>query len=361
MLYNNRSGFFFLFLAVLFSGTVFAQNLVASPVRVSGRSGTTNGNPVLYWPGASVEARFEGTSLGVKLNGQNNTKTNYYQLIIDGSPAAPVRIAVPKGSRIYPVVSNLTDTVHDVQLFRLTEGDLGWTEFQGFVLDAGKTLQAPPAAPELKIEFYGDSITTGLGIEASDADSDLNRDFQNNYLAYSALTARNLNAEFRCIAVQGIGVFVGWQSYIMPQIWNRLAPLTTAALWDFSKWVPDVAVVNLFQNDRARISTLNPVPAEAEIVQHYVSFISGIRAVYPDAHIVCALGSMDATAEGSPWPGYIHQAVVQMADGNMSECIFPYIGGDRHPRIVHHQAMADQLTAHVRSVLYPSGLTFQMK
>lgn len=350
------------FLMVVCAGATAVENVVTSPVRVSGRSGITNGNPVLYWPGASVEARFEGTSLGVKLNGQNNTRTNYYQLIIDGSNAAPIRIAVPKGSKIYPVISNLTDTVHDVQLFRLTEGDLGSTEFQGFVLDAGKALQPPPAAPELKIEFYGDSITTGLGIEASDTDSDMNRDFQNNYLAYSALTARNLGAEFRCIAVQGVGVFVGWQSYIMPQIWNRLAPPPAAATpWAFSNWTPNIVVVNLFQNDKARLETLTPIPTEAQIIQYYTNFIGGIRAVYPNAHIVCALGGMDATAEGSPWPGYIHQAVVQMADGNMSECIFPYIGGDRHPRIVHHQAMADQLTAHIRSVMERSGLFFMIQ
>jgi len=347
------------FLMVVYAGTLAAQNIVTSPVRVSGRSGTTNGNPVLYWSGASVDARFEGTSLGVKLKSQ--TSNCWYQVIIDDG--TPVRFRALSGIRTNTVASNLTAGVHQVQLFRLTEGSGGSTEFQGFVLDAGKTLQTPPAAPALKIEFYGDSITCGLGIETTDADpSDLPLQFENNYLAYSALTARNLGAELHCIAYSGIGVFTGYTGQVeMPDIWNRLTPSPTAALWTFSNWTPNVVVVNLFQNDKSNVGKLSPVPADAQIVQYYINFISGIRAVYPNAHIVCALGSMDATAEGSPWPGYIHQAVVQMADGNMSECIFPYIGGTRHPRIVHHQAMADQLTAHIRSVTEKSGLFFMLQ
>ena len=227
-----------------------------------------------------------------------------------------------------------------------------------------QTLQTPPAAPELKIEFYGDSITTGLGIEASDTDSDMNRVFQNNYMAYSAITARNLGAEIHCIAQQGIGIFTGWVYPMnMTNIWNRVAPFTNTAtaFWAFSNWTPNVVVINLFQNDSMNPKALNPFPTDAQIVQYYVNFISGIRAVYPKAHIVCALGSMDATAEGSPWPGYIHQAVVQMADGNISECYFPYIGGTHHPRVADHIVMADQLTAHIRSVLYPHGFIFQIK
>jgi hypothetical protein len=344
---------------IVCAGTLAAQNVVTSPVRVTGRSGITNGNPILYWGCASVEARFEGTSLGVKLKDQSGK--NYYQVIIDGG--APMRFKALSGIKTNMVASNLTAGVHQVQLFRLTEGDQGWTEFQGFVLDAGKTLQTPPAAPQLKIEFNGDSITTGLGDEATDITNDLNRVFQNNYLAYSAITARNLGAEIHCIAQQGIGIFVGWMSPTMemPDIWNRLAPKTNAALWAFSNWTPNVVVVNLLANDKARLETLTPIPTEVQIIQYYTNFVGGIRAVYPNAHIVCALGSMDATAEGSPWPGYIHQAVVQMADGNMSECIFPYIGVAGHPRIVHHQAMADQLTAHIRSVLYPPGFLFQIR
>jgi hypothetical protein len=346
------------FLMVVCAGTLAAQNVVTSPVRVTGRSGITNGNPILYWGCASVDARFEGTSLGVKLRDQSGN--NYYQVIIDDGE--PVRFKAATGIRTNMVASNLTAGVHQVQLFRLTEGDLGWTEFHGFVLDAGKTLQTPPAAPELKIEFYGDSITTGLGNEATDITNDLKRVFQNNYLAYSAITARNLGAEIHCIAQQGIGVFVGWMSPMdMTNIWNRLTPKTNATLWAFSNWTPNVVVVNLLANDKARLETLTPIPTEAQIVQYYVNFVSSIRAVYPNAHIVCALGGMDATAEGSPWPGYIHQAVVQMADGNMSECIFPYIGVAGHPRVVHHQAMAEQLTAHIRSVLYPPGFLFQIR
>jgi len=92
---------------------------------------------------------------------------------------------------------------------------------------------------------------------------------------------------------------------------------------------------------------LAPVPTREEIVQAYVGFVSGIRTVYPAAHIVCALGCMDATRSGSPWPGYIHEAVKKMDDPNMSELIFPFTGFKKHPRVRHPREMAERLTDHV--------------
>jgi hypothetical protein len=209
----------------------------------------------------------------------------------------------------------------------------------------------PPPAPTRRIEFYGDSITCGMGNEAPEDAGDKDNADRNNYLAYGAMTARALEAEYRCIARSGIGILISWYDLVMPDYWDRLDPGNGQSRWDFSKWTPDVVVVNLFQNDSWLVGRMNPVPTEEKIVQSYIDFVSGIRKVYPDAHIVCTLGCMDATRPGSPWPGYIHEAVADMKDPNLSEMVFPYTGFGKHPRVRHHREMAEQLTAHIRKVM----------
>ena len=82
-----------------------------------------------------------------------------------------------------------------ISIFRRTEGFSGPTRFKGLILDEGKTLADPPERPPLKIEFYGNSITCGMGNEVPDQDEDENNAKRNNYLTYGAITTRNLNAE----------------------------------------------------------------------------------------------------------------------------------------------------------------------
>lgn len=342
--------FFCKWSVILLFSTIFGENLCGSPVRCVGRIGTSDdGHPILYWPGSAVEATFEGSSLSVVLQDQKGEA--YYDVIVDWADDSPLVLKMEKGTHTYLIATNITAATHDVQLFRRTEGLDGPTEFIGFILDEGAKLDDLPDAPERKIEFYGDSITCGMGDEAPDDGPDNINSQRNNYVAYGALTARNLGAEYRCIARSGIGIVKSWFDLTMPDYWNRLDPNDSESEWNFSEWRPDVVVVNLFQNDSWLIPKMDPVLGPEQIIQAYVDFISGIRKVYPDAHIICALGSMDATIEGSLWPGYIHQAVVKMDDPKISECYFPFTGWKKHPRIRHHREMAEQLTAHIRKVM----------
>jgi hypothetical protein len=190
-----------------------------------------------------------------------------------------------------------------------------------------------------------------MGIEAPDDCGDRDTAHRNNYLAFGAITARGLGAEYHCIARSGIGIIKSWFDLVMPEYWYRLDPNDPQSRWDFSAWTPDVVVVNLFQNDSWLIKKMNPVPTPEQIVAAYRDFITGIRSVYPNAHIVCALGCMDATVKSSPWPGYIHQAVTGLKDPNISEYYFPCGKWRKHPRVRHHRDMANQLTAHIRKVM----------
>jgi len=113
-------------------------------------------------------------------------------------------------------------------------------------------------------------------------------------------------------------------------------------------------VINLLQNDSwliGRDHKLQPEPDDAARIANYRRFVARIRQLYPDAYIVCALGSMDATRPGSPWPGYVKTAVEQLhaeGDSRIDTIFFPFTGYGQHPRVKQHQANAAMLTAFIR-------------
>lgn len=42
---------------------------------------------------------------------------------------------------------------------------------------------------------------------------------------------------------------VSWFPLIMPEMYDRLDPTDSSSKWDFSKYTPDLVVINLLQND----------------------------------------------------------------------------------------------------------------
>ncbi|MBB3186268.1 SGNH/GDSL hydrolase family protein [Microbacter margulisiae] len=337
----------------LFFGLIQAQNKLVpynnQHISYEGRILYQPNAAVLSWPGTSVSIRFKGTEISAIMQDQDTA--NYYNVIIDGKVAAKIHTDTIKHS--YVLASGLKDGNHTVELFKRTEWDKGKTLFYGFKL-AGKTkLLTLPAPEKRKIEFYGNSITCGYGDEDPHGHNSSLGCFENNYASYAAITARHFHAQYRCIAKSGIGIMVSWFPLIMPEMYNRLDPTNPASKWNFSKYTPDIVVINLFQNDswivnmpnnpqfKARFGTQKP--DAAFIVKSYKDFVASIRKKYPHASIICTLGSMDATRAGSPWPEYVKQAVKELNDSKIYTHFFPYKNTDGHPSVAEQNEMATSL------------------
>lgn len=342
----------------LFSFTLCAEQLFSPPqtnYQYSGRIDFTQAQtPSISWPGSSVTTKFTGTSLAITLDDQYGK--NYFNVFIDNDFNNPVIIACKQGKHTYNIAKDLSDTVHTFTLFKRTEGEEGRTKFLGISLADGEKLLPPPAKPTRKIEVFGDSITSGMGNEAKEGQPDHILSEKNNFLAYGAITARKLNAQYVSTSQSGIGIMVSWFDFIMPQFYDQLDAVgNNESKWDFSLYQPDVVVINLFQNDSwliDREKRLLPKPNKAQIVQAYVDFIIKIRRVYPDAYIISALGSMDATREDSPWIGYVEKSIkayqAQTEDKRIDTLFFMFDGFSAHPRVKHHQKNAQQLTQFIK-------------
>ncbi len=322
-------------------------------IRYMGRIALTDSAAELSWSASSVKINFYGSSVTATL--KDERADNNYNVIVDGKVMKVVHPAAAKTN--YTLISGLTPGKHTLELFKRTEWAMGKTWFYGFGLSKGERILPPPATQKRKIEFFGNSIPCGYADEDTTGKDRGTSQYENGYVSYAAITARHFNAEFHNTSKSGIGITVSWFPLIMPEMYNRLDATDPNSKWDFSKYRPDVVVINLFQNDswivnmpnneqfKARFGTAPPAPVF--IIDAYRNFVKTIRATYPKAQIMCILGSMDATKPGSPWPGYIDAAVASLHDKRIYTHFIPYKNTNGHPSVKEQQAMADDLTGFI--------------
>ncbi|HVS97043.1 MAG TPA: SGNH/GDSL hydrolase family protein [Puia sp.] len=326
-------------------------------ISYEGRIQMTKDAAELMWPGTSVGIVFKGTGLSADLKDQDTS--NYYNIIVDGKVTGKLH---PDGSRRkYVLAAGLPEGRHSVELFKRTEWDKGKTWFYGFVSGNRTVLVDPPKKATRKMEFFGNSITCGYAIEDRAGDSPIGY-YENNYDSYAAITARHFHAQCHYTAKSGIGVMVSWFPLIMPEMYNRLDPTDSTSRWDFSKYVPDLVVINLFQNDawitnmpnneqfKRRFGTQRP--SEDFIAGSYRNFVRKVRQVYPKARIICMLGNMDITRAGSPWPGYVQKAVEELKDPMVFTLFIPYKNTPGHPKTEEQKAMGDQLIGFIEKNIH---------
>lgn len=344
---------FLVIMYTIVSSTVHAQAKFIpfnSPdIYYEGRIKNTGDASELSWPGTSATIRFKGTNISAILKDADTA--NYYNVIVDGNNILKIHTDTSKHS--YVLAKDLKKGKHTLQLFKRTEWDKGKTWLYGFETSRRTKILSPPSPPKRKIEFFGNSITCGYAMEDSSGKDSPFGYFENNYLSYAALTARHFNAQYYCTSKSGIGIMVSWFPLIMPEMYDRLDPTDSTSKWDFNNYSPDIVVINLFQNDSWIVNTPGneqfkkrfgtKAPDENFIIASYKNFVFSVRNKYPTASIICALGNMDATREGAPWPGYVQAAVDQLHDQKIYTHFFTYKNTPGHPKVAEQKAMAESL------------------
>ncbi len=243
-------------------------------------------NPRFDWPGSSIHAAFEGSSISVRLTDGNND----YNIFIDNKLKKILRT---DSSVVYNISDSLSPGRHLITLTKRTEGIFGAASFQGFILSEGKTLRPIGLYPIRKMEFIGDSFVAGFGSDGKSPDCDFNRETENNYIAYGPVLARKLKAYCNVIAVSGIGMVrnhgdsTRTSTAAMPNYYSKTC-FNDSSEWDFSKYQPDVVVIRLGRNDYWS----KPFPRSNEFRSAYLHFLKYIRSKYPKAYIFALCGAI---------------------------------------------------------------------
>ncbi|MBV8391335.1 MAG: electron transporter RnfD [Mucilaginibacter sp.] len=348
---------YFLLLLQLVAVLGCAQNIVVKShdthIRYSGRITMTDEAAEFSWSASSIKMNFKGTFIQTTLKDEHGN--DYWNVIIDGKV---ISVLQPDSiQKQYTLATGLSEGNHTIELFKRSEWSMGKTWFYGFELDKNASILQPPAQQKRKMEIFGNSITCGYANEDTTGLDRGTAPYENAYLSYASITARHFDAELHSTSRSGIGIMVSWAPLIMPEMYDRLDATDAESKWDFSKYMPDLVVINLFQNDnwivklpnneqfKARFGT--KPPTDEQCIKAYKDFVKTIRNKYPKAQIICALGSMDAVREGAPWPGYIKKAVEQIGDKKIFVHFFPYKNTPGHPSKKEQQDIADDLIAFI--------------
>lgn len=260
--------------------------------------------PRAAWPGTRVLARFEGTSVSVKLREYAESwmegAPSYWEVTIDKGPWKPLAMILDGQPHDFELATGLPPGPHEVEIYKRSEAQTGTTQFLGFDFHGGKSLPPPPAQTR-KIEVMGDSFATGFGVENIDSPgtdcpgADWGGVWENFRKSWGAILGTMFDAEVHGIVYSGKGLLSNvWPTDDDPlsAYYDRADPNPAVAksppLFDLASWVPDVIVMTQGSCDDGG-------PTFRAAYRDFV--VNRLRARGPNTHIfmgIVSAGSRDA-------------------------------------------------------------------
>ena len=312
--------------------------------------------PRFTYPGVSISALFEGTSLNMIAK----PMSGYFMVRIDNNDPFKIDFANTTDS-VITLASQLPDGIHEVFIMNCIESFMPVSEFRGFLLDQDCHLYAKEQQCSLRLEFVGNSMTCGYGIESDNPSDAFSKETENHYYAYPALVSEQLNAQYIAVARSGIGIYRNYGGPVegsidcLPNMYDYTLYGDTTEIWDFSRYIPDIVCVNLGTNDCVLEGYSMHLLKDA-----FVKFSQKIRSNYPDARIIWMTGCM---LHGKPLEDLqsVLDEVVQEANsaGDMRMHRFDFTpqtgelgyGAGWHPSKRQHERMADELISFIETIV----------
>lgn len=323
-------------------------------IRYVGRFDFTDSSQVRFdWPGAYLEARFEGTSCRVRLLDGGND----YNVYIDG---VPTEVLVTTTDTTYVLAEGLPDSTHTLRLVKRTEASFGVATFLGLELDPGRQLLPIPEGPARRLLFIGDSYVAGYGIEGADPSCPYGRETENNEAAYGPLLAQRLGADYMVIAKSGAGVVRNYGSPKrvaedpFPVYYPRTLQNDSTSVWTPEVWQPDLVVVRLGRND----FTTRPRARTTDFRNAYRALLTTLQTDHPQATILALCGP----GRAEPYCAHVQRTVREMKRTGLAPRLhfhrIPNVlirprdfGCNWHPNRAGHQKIADALEPVLRKLM----------
>lgn len=320
-----------------------------------GRISTTQPGSVRFtYPGVSIMANFEGTSLQMAVKKNSGS----FMVEIDNFPA--YRIDFGENDSIKTLAEGLPKGIHSARIMYVIEGYELKPAFRGFYLDKGCRLAKAPTLPQRRIEFIGNSITCGYGVESENPADPFTYETENHYYTYAAQTARLLHSQHLVVARSGIGIYRNYGAPktgspdCMPAMYEQTLFKDSTEQWNHALYTPDVVCLNLGTNDMSLDNYDTNLLEEG-----YRKFVNHLRATYPKAKIVLLTGPL---MSGKPLD-IVKQTLDKIADehhrqGDQEVYRFDFspqtgslaIGASYHPSLRQHMKMASELTVFLQKI-----------
>lgn len=230
-------------------------------IRILGRTAKMRENTPLFAANSGLEMNFKGSELWVDFESDYEIIEPWINVEVDGEFL--MRMPIVKGHREVLIAHGMAaDAVKHIRILKdcqsMPEDGKHCLIVRG-VRYEGSFEKLPE--PKLRLEFVGDSITSGEGITGAKKEQDwIPMNFCSS-MAYERFASDILNAEFRVFSQSGWGVVSGWDNNpnnVIPPNYTKICgslkgefnkKLGAQNDYDFSSWTPDAVVINLGTND----------------------------------------------------------------------------------------------------------------
>lgn len=344
-------------------------------IKIHGR--TVNGaSPLpLFWNHSGVEVNCDGSELWIDIEVDNGFHEPWVAVEINGCLMSR-RMLLKEDKSICLFRSMTPGVIKNVRFYRelqaMHEDDNCHVLVKGFRTDGAFH---PVKEGRLKLEFIGDSITSGEGTYGATTDTDWLAMYMSSSRHYATIIEKAMEADIRIISQGGWGVYVGWDNDLRHKIPDVYEPVCGLAWgeynktlgatqkYDFSRWQPDAIIVNLGTNDTTSFNTppldvpgfgISKMKRDEsgafdkedikKVTDAVYDFLKMLRKCNPESHILWAYGML-----GDELSPYLIKTIdeyrVNEKDENVAFLDLPNtteqtFGAHYHPGYKAHEAAA---------------------
>ena len=321
--------------------------------------------------GTGAEFSFNGKKLEVTFAGDETaTPTNLdnaarVAVFADGRRVADTLI--DSAEKIVTVFDSEEPVYANIRIIKLSECAMSCCGIKAISTD-NEAIVTPAVPSEKRIEFIGDSITCGYGIDDEDPLHHFHTSTEDVTRAYAYKTAQLLGADYSMFSISGYGIISGYTEgdrrpdQTIPQYYESMGfsygsfggKKSQSLGWDFSSFTPDIVVINLGTNDDSYCK--DDESRRALYTEEYVNFLKNVRGHYPNAYILCTVGIMGQRIF-KPLESAVQKYKSESGDVNISTMLFdeqlPADGlvADYHPTEITHSKAAERLAAEIGKIM----------
>lgn len=340
----------------------------------------------LFWNGSGFEVHFSGQELWALFESGYDTLEPWIAVYVNGILKS--REMIPHGKHWVCLARGIDDTFErDIRVIKdsqpMKDDQKHFLKIHKLALTKGGKFSSL-SEHKMKIEFVGDSITTGSGLAGAVQDSDWIASQMSFCKTYAYRTAERLDADYRVMSQNGYGIVSAWNNnpyWVMPRFYEDVCSIVEGPLYrklggtqkyDFSKWQPDFVVINLGTNDDVAFNETewkDPVSGKIfkfnydkngnafeedgkKIFLGVQNFLKLVRSKNPDAKIIWAIGMMNLKYVKP----YILEGVKAYKENSKDDKVYSLLfesmdcetededkGSNEHPGIKTHTLASDKL------------------
>lgn len=292
--------------------------------KIHGRTDETLESLPLFFNGSGIEVNVSGSELWIDIDVDFDTHEPWIWTALNGAFMSR-QMLLPGAYSLCLFRGMSPDTVKNVRFFRelqaMSEDNACRLLVKGFRSDG---TFYPVKDRAFKLEFIGDSITSGEGTYGAREDTDWLSMYMGTSRNYARMVSDALDAEYRLISQGGWGILCSWDNdprHNLPSCYEKVCGLAFGEMnerlgagkpYDFQSWVPDAIIVNLGTNDASAFEQpeWKDAVTDRTFKQHkepdgtyrredimrfeqaVIDFLSMLRRNNPTSHIVWVYGML---------------------------------------------------------------------